>query len=134
MPRVNARSAVCFLARGALGIGEDHTKGEARQLVLDLMNKGYVKHLFLELADTKTDEIHVGGKVTTPVYAIMINAARRVRDDPREPFDVVEKMQKELAIPEKHFFAPGPRGERTELRNPTPITKVIAQALIKKIK
>src|SRR5262249_44026323 len=101
MPRVDAQSAVFFLQRGALGIGEIHTDSEGRQLVLDLMNQGVVKHLFLEIANTKYTQ---GGPT---IYPEMIRQAQRVYDDPRVYVNVVEQMQGELkGIPEKQFFTP----------------------------
>ncbi|WP_435635852.1 hypothetical protein ACSC9U_12620 [Pseudomonas solani] len=56
MPQVHDSSAWWCLENGALGIGEDHTQPEGRQLAIDLIDSGLVTHLFIELADA-----HYGG-------------------------------------------------------------------------
>ncbi len=47
--RFNPEVARVALQNGALGIGEDHGEPEARQLALELINMGVVRHFFTEL-------------------------------------------------------------------------------------
>ncbi|MFA8385373.1 MAG: hypothetical protein ACEPO2_07090 [Pelagibaca sp.] len=50
MPKVLEVNAVNFLKAGALGIGEEHNDPAGRRLVKELIDKGVVKKLFVELA------------------------------------------------------------------------------------
>ncbi len=49
MPKITEAFARLTLEAGALGIGEDHSKPEGRQLALDLINQGVVRHFFVEM-------------------------------------------------------------------------------------
>lgn len=48
MPEIEKSLAVQVIREGALGIGEDHTKPDGRNLAIELIEGGYVKKLFLE--------------------------------------------------------------------------------------
>ncbi len=52
MPETNDNDSWYCLERGALGIGEDHTRPEGRRMVLDLIDSGLVTNLFVELCHT----------------------------------------------------------------------------------
>jgi hypothetical protein len=118
MPRVDAQSAVFHLQRGALGIGEYHTSGEGRQLVLALIELGVVNHLFLELAYT--------------IYPRLISRAQKIYDDAREHSNVVAKMQEPLGIPERRFLL-HPYDQTMRVKR-IPIKEVIAKAITKHVK
>ncbi len=49
MPEIMLELAQLALKNGALGIGEDHGDPAGRQLALDLINMGLVRHFFTEL-------------------------------------------------------------------------------------
>ncbi len=53
MPETHVNDARRCLEAGALGIGEDHTKPDGRQLALDLIEAGVVTNLFVEFAETQ---------------------------------------------------------------------------------
>src|SRR5262245_47315585 len=118
MPRVPAQSAVFYLQRGALGIGEDHTNSEGRQLVLDLLNQGVVNHLFLEIPYRN------GSKEL--VYPNMITEARSIFANPGKPSNHLDAMREILnGIPEKKFLGAPP--------NRIPVREVIARAIEKQV-
>lgn len=60
---------------GGIAIGEDHFEPHARALVLDLIDAGLVKHLYLEMPDLDTPEY--GDKMTLGLYLRQLAAEKR---------------------------------------------------------
>jgi hypothetical protein len=48
------------LVDGPVIVGEDHTRADARALLIDLMQEGKVKELFLELGSVKVTDLGAG--------------------------------------------------------------------------
>ena len=92
------------LKEGALGIGEHHDKPAGRQLVLDLIKKGKVSHLFVELPTTWQPIITKAQEAYAEIQKKneQLRQANKLDEiNPKRDFDTVWKL-----VPEGTWSAP----------------------------